>query len=185
IALDLAAQNDPRIYLLDGDRLTAKLPVQTQQKAKPFRQNTPVVHQGARSHIGVEPDIVFSLHLKTKNRQAFFLVEIDRGTMPVERSNLRQTSILRKLLAYQTIWQSKLHQQQLGWHSFRVLFVTSSRERADNMITAANKHALTKGSPIFLFTDKQSLYAHDNLLAHEWLDCHGNRQRLLPPDIHR
>ncbi len=185
IALDLAARSDPRIDLLDSDRLTAKLPVQTKQKAKPFRLNTPVVHQGARSHIGVEPDIMFSLHLKTQNRQAFFLVEIDRGTMPVERSNLRQTSILRKLLAYQTIWQSKLHQKQLGWHSFRVLFVTTSRERAENMVIATDKHTPAKGSPIFMFTDKQSLYSHDNLLAHEWLDCHGNRQRLLPPDIHR
>ncbi len=98
--------------------------------------------------------------------------------------NLRQTSILRKLLAYQTIWQSKPHQQQLGWHSFRVLFVTTSRERAENMVIAANKQTPAKGSPIFLFTDKQSLYSHDNLLAHEWFDCHGNRQRLLPPDIH-
>jgi hypothetical protein len=100
--------------------------------------------------------------------------------MPVERTHLRQTSILRKLLAYQTIWQSKQHHQHFGWGNFRVLFVTTRAERAQNMAKAANNYPLTKASPIFLFTDKYGLYGQSDLFAHEWLNCFGKHQKLLP-----
>ena len=105
----------------------------------------PVIHQGGRVAVGIEPDYAFSLYLPKVRRRAFFLVEIDRGTMPVERYDLKQTSILRKLLAYQTMWKSKRHTQHFDWRNFRVLFVTTSQERVDNMIAAMNAHGQTKG----------------------------------------
>ena len=37
------------------------------------------------------------------------LVEIDQGSMPVERAKLHQTSILRKLLAYHQGFKQKQH----------------------------------------------------------------------------
>jgi len=180
VALNLATRVDANIGLIDVDELVDNLPVKTHKNPKPYRLHTPITHQGARISVGVEPDYVFSLRLEKENQQAFFMVEIDRGTMPVERSNMHQTSILRKLLAYQAIWQSKIHQQQLCWHSFRVLFVTTSAERVTTMIKAVNKNVLTKGSPIFLFTDKHSLYEHDDMLAHEWLDSNNSLLSLLP-----
>ena len=108
------------------------------------------------------------------------MVEVDRGTMPVERFDLRQTSILRKLLAYQTLWKSKMHQQHFGWKNFRVLFVTTSLERAENMIASLNSYGQTQNSPLFLFADKHSLYSDDDMLSQSWLDSYGNGQKLLP-----
>ena len=154
IALNLTIRDNENIDLIDSNELKINLPVKTQQKPKPYRLHTPVIHQGSRISVGVEPDYILSLRLKNEKQLAFFMVEIDRGTMPIERSNVRQISILRKLLAYQAIWQSKIHQQQLGWHSFRVLFIAASAERVANMVKTVNKNVLTKGSPVFLFTIK-------------------------------
>lgn len=180
VAMRLAVRNHDNVDLIDGTTLVSSLPPKTGSQAKPYRLNIPVPHQGGRTAIGVEPDYVFSLSLTKEKRQAFFMVEVDRGTMPVARRDLRQTSILRKLLAYQALWQSKQHQQHFGWCNFRVLFVTTSAERVENMISAANKNPATKGSPLFLFTDKHSLYAHGDVLTHEWSDSHGSSQALLP-----
>jgi hypothetical protein len=52
-----------------------------------------------------------------------FFLEADRGTMPVVRSGLTQTSFYRKLIAYEATWTQKIHQRHLGIHRFRVLTV--------------------------------------------------------------
>jgi len=180
------------IDLTEGDELIAKLPEEIRALKKPYRLNVPVIHGGTRIPIGVEPDYAFSLNLAKAKRRAFFLVEIDRGTMPVERFDLKQTSILRKLLAYQTLWNAKLHKNHFGWRNFRVLFMTTNSERVENMISSMNADALTKGSPLFLFADKSSdrsvdksadkpaFYEKGGLLATPFLDGYGNEQFLLP-----
>lgn len=180
VALESAANQSKHLELLSGDDQIAALPPETATLAKPFRVNVPVINQKGRQLVGVEPDYAFSLKLTKHNRRAHFLVEVDRGTMPVERFDLKQTSILRKLLAYQTLWKSKIHEHHFGWKNFRVLFVTTCDERAANMIAATEGHILTRGSPLFLYADKHALYCHDNLLSHDWHDSYGNPQRLVP-----
>jgi hypothetical protein len=64
------------------------------------------------------------------------MVEIDRGTMPISRSDLRQTSIERKMLAYLTAHANKQHESQFGWKAFRVLTVTTDHQRMHSMIEA-------------------------------------------------
>jgi len=154
-------------------------PTTTQALKKPYRLNVPVTHQSARIDIGIEPNYAFALYLPKVKRRAFFLVEIDRSTMPVARRDLRQSSILRKLLAYQAMWKSKRHSQHFGWRNFRVLFVTTNPERVENMISCANDHALTKGSALFLFVDKEALYEGDEL-SHNWIDARSVSLQLLP-----
>ena len=129
--------------------------------------------------VGVEPDYPFALSLPKTKRRAFFLAEVDRGTMPVERHDLKYSSILRKLLAYQHLWKSKAHSAHFGSRNFRVLIVTTSAERVENMRACVNAHSLLKGSPLFLFADKDNLFAGD-ILAADWQDGAGNRHRLLP-----
>lgn len=100
--------------------------------------------------------------------------------MPVMRRDLKQSSILRKLLAYQTMWKMKRHTEHFGWKNFRVLFVTTSAERVENMIEAVKSQAITLSSPLFLFTDKQKLYGDGGLIGKQWLDADSQLQQLLP-----
>src|SRR3954468_24346224 len=80
----------------------------------------------------IVPDIVFGLELTDGSRRNF-MVEIDRGTMPVRRSDPDQTSIERKMRVYLTAHAAKLHKEQFGWANFRVLFVTTNQDRVETM----------------------------------------------------
>ena len=144
------------IQLVDGDDLLATLPPETRALQKPYRLSVPVIYRSMRHEVGVEPDYAFSLVRPRERRRAFFLVEIDRGTMPVERHDLKQTSILRKLLAYQTLWKAKRHETHFGWRNFRVLIVTTSPERIANIQAVMAGHATLKESVLFLFGDATS-----------------------------
>ena len=85
------------------------------------------------------PDFAFGLKLADGSRR-FFLVEIDRGTMPVVRSDtFRQTSFEEKMRAYLTAHAAKQHERQFGWNTFRVLTVTTDDRRARTMMEALRR----------------------------------------------
>ena len=179
VDLTVAVAANPDIALCEGPELLARLPATTRQAPRPYRLSVPVVFQSARQTIGIEPDYVFSLGFPARGRRAYFLVEIDRGTMPVERSDILQSSMLRKFLAYGAVWRSKRHTEAFGWRNFRVLVVTNTAERVQNMREVLMRHAGGNSSPLFWFADKQELAA-DKLLAHDWIDGQGNARQLLP-----
>ena len=179
VELQTAVAGRDDVELIENVELVDGFPAATQALKKPYRLIVPVIHQSAPIDIGIEPDYAFALYLPKVKRRAYFLVEIDQGTMPVTRRDLRQSSILRELLAYQAMWKLKRHSQHFGWRNFRVLFVTTSKERTENMIACANNHTLTKGSPLFLFTDKAELYGGD-VLTFNWVDARSAAQQLLP-----
>lgn len=107
---------------------------------------------------GVVPDRVFALEYADANSQtqrAYYFLEADRGTMPVVRTNLVQTSFHRKLLAYEATWTQKIHQRKLGIHRFRVLTVTTSEARVKSLIDACSR--LHRGHGLFLFADRAVL----------------------------
>ena len=180
VAMQIAIAGRADVDLIDGYELMDDFPAEILARNKPYRLSVSVIHQNVRLDIGLEADYAFSLYLPKVRRKAFFMVEVDRGTMPVARRDLKQSSILRKLLAYQTMWKMKLHQKHFGWGNFRVLFVTESTERVENMIEATNSLSQTSHSPLFLFADKSSLYGLEDALDYQWRDTSGSRQFLLP-----
>jgi hypothetical protein len=120
--------------------------------------------------IGVTPDHVFALGRDGARR--YYMVEIDRGTMPIQRETLQQTSVLRKLLAYEAGRRDKLHERLLGWKSFRVLILANTPARARNIHAAIAQSPTLKLSPLFLVSDLTA--AQDpNIFEHQWLDAEG------------
>lgn len=108
--------------------------------------------------LGVVPDRVFALEYADKAgqvRRAYFFLEADRGTMPVIRKGLAQTSFFRKLLAYEATWANKVHQRHLGIHSFRVLTITIIPGRVQSLLQACSQ--LKRGHGLFLFADASVL----------------------------
>jgi hypothetical protein len=94
------------------------------------------------------PDQLFGLEYPTGYR--FFAVEADRGMEPIEPTNLKANSILRKLLSYDYILRRGDYRKQLAIPQLFVLFVTTSEARASNMVKLAEK--LFKRSNFMLFT---------------------------------
>ncbi len=139
-----------------------------------------VSHQGARHEIGLVPDIAFAIDLKN-GAPRNFVVEIDRGTMPIRRTDFSQTSIERKLRSYLSAYVSRLFERKFGWKFFRVLFVTSDDNRVRSMIEALRsiQPPGAAGSSLFLFASRDTLRAADPLTAN-WRGVDGQLRRLLP-----
>lgn len=117
--------------------------------------------------LGVVPDRVFALEYKNhsgKFERSYYFLEADRGTMPVVRKGLNQTSFYRKLLAYEATWTNKVHLRYLGIHRFRVLTVTTSAKRVESIMAACSQ--LKRGHGLFLFADTSVL--EKDLLSSVW-----------------
>jgi len=137
------------VRLLYEDELD--LPVEKQ----PFQWRVKI--QGGMN-LGVIPDAVFALEYPDQTGQiqrAYFFLEADRGTMPVVRKQLTQTSFRRKLLAYEATWANKVHQRHLGIQHFRVLTVTTIAARVQSLLQACSQ--LKRGHGLFLFADTSAL----------------------------
>ena len=101
-----------------------------------------------------------------------YIVECDRGTMPVARASLHQTSVLKKLLAYETARMQGLSGRQWGWRAFRVLIITNSAQRAGRIRETIAGHPKLAASPLFLIADQAALAGRD-ILTFPWPTAHG------------
>jgi hypothetical protein len=156
VSLELACRQHG-IRLLHEDELNVPVEAPLQWRVK-LRDGT---------KLGVVPDRVFALEYTDQNGQVqriYYFLEADRGTMPVVRQKLSQTSFYRKLLAYEATWANKIHQRHLGIHRFRVLTVTTSAPRVKSLLDACAR--LQRGHGLFLFADDSVL--QKDLLSTVW-----------------
>lgn len=171
VALELACRRSGRVrFYMDED-----LPIS--EKAR-FRWK---VTLDGHVRLGVVPDRVFALETIRADGScdwAYFFLEADRGTMPVTRWNLSQTSFARKLLAYEATWSQGIHQKRFGFHRFRVLTVTASPARVESLVQACSQ--LKRGHGLFLFADKTVLEHPDILFSPVWQNGRGELTSLLP-----
>ena len=104
------------------------------------------------------------------------------GNVPITRSHFDQTSFLRKLLAYETTWTQNLHRTRFHWQRFRVLTVTTTRERVQGMIEACR--SLKHGYGLFLFLDAKTLMEQADFFALRWRTAReGDASELLDSTI--
>jgi hypothetical protein len=145
VSLELACRKRGDVRLLYEDQL--------EQQSFQWR-----VKIAGGIELGVVPDRVFALEFTNPGGQterAYFFLEADRGTMPVVRKGLAQTSFYRKLLAYEATWINKIHQRHLRIPRFRVLTVTTSAARVTSLLQACSQ--LKRGHGLFLFADQSVL----------------------------
>jgi hypothetical protein len=83
---------------------------------------------------------------------SYFMLKIDRGTMPVVRRGKDRTRFARKIELYLDIWKGKVHTAQFGFQAMRVLTVTPSRTRVETMVEATHDLTNGKGSGLFLLS---------------------------------
>lgn len=176
VTAELACRARSGLQLRMNDEL--KLPDSPTRRIDPFRWR---VRLPGERDVGLIPDRVFAFESgnpsDTSSAQHFFL-EADRGTMPVTRSGIGQTSFYRKLLSYEATWSQNLHRSRFGWKRFRVLTVTTSKERVESMLSACRQ--LARGHGLFLFTDIATLRTHEDFLTLPWRTCRGEASvRLL------
>jgi hypothetical protein len=164
VAIELACRETGRVRLLTGDEI--KLPAETRRLSQPFRWR---VNISNRLKLGIIPDRAFALEYPDRNgvlNRAFFFLEADRGTMPVKRRSLTQTSFYRKLLAYEATWSQGIHRKRFDFHRFRVLTVTKSAARVQSLVEACSQ--LKHGHGLFLFVDWASVKKPVDIFSPIW-----------------
>ncbi len=175
VALAAACRPRPDIRIIWPEELLQSAPEQTQQYPNPWRWRVSVQFKGQIVEIGVVPDYVFALVLPDGRRRPF-VVECDRGTMPIERVSLTQTSMLRKFIAYKATRAQAIHRSRFGWGDFRVLISATSSERNKNMRELIKR---TWGClPLFLFGGTAS-FTEPDFLDRPWQSADGKSISLI------
>jgi Replication-relaxation len=117
VGLQCAARARGDVQLIHPDEMPATFPDQRVAARNPFTLRVTLSHRGVMHEIGLVPDLAFGLMLPDGSRRQF-MVEIDRGTMPMVRSDtFRQTSFEEKMRAYLTAHAARQHERQFGWRT--------------------------------------------------------------------
>lgn len=117
-------------------------------------------------YLVVTPDAFFgiltpnglSTEASAKAGKAYFFLEVDLGT----ESNQR---FRKKIIAYRQYWKTGKYQEKYGFKSFRVLTITTSEKRLNNLVATA-KDCGAKG--MFIFTT-QDLTKPNKIFDNIWL----------------
>jgi hypothetical protein len=139
------------------------------------------VLMGKRETFSVVPDGLFGLAFPN-GTAAYFVLEVDRGTIPITRTDSQGTLAWRKNIAYKLAtyyegWKASRHEKQFGIKQVRVAMVTTSPERVRNMTAIVDDITESRGSNFFLFVDQARLGVGDALDA-EWMSGKGAATRL-------
>jgi len=128
------------------------------------------------------PDGLCTLRFKDRPEGrsiASFFLEADRSTMSRPR-------FIKKILAYEKYYLQARHQQDYGLPEFRVLTITISPQRRDNLretaLAYANLHGKSKRR--YLFACERDYDPHDpsTLLGNIWYDLKDDTPRSILPE---
>jgi len=173
LAFERASKTRSSTDIMYLDTILKRAPEATRRSRKPYGWRIRVPFNGTSQRVGVIPDKIFGIRFSDKpagENSMYFFLEVDRGTMPATRTNLYQTSFLRKLLGYGETHRGQIHMKLYGIQSFRVLTVTTSFERIENLIDAYQGLVRELCPPsVFLFTDHTSILAND-ILSVPWIN---------------
>ena len=172
VALELACQARGEVRLIDEPELRSVV----RHTPKPFQWRVNAVNH---SKLSVMPDRVFALEFlnqKNERERVLFFLEADRGTMPVIRRTISQSSFYRKLLGYEATWAQSIQRTRFGFHRFRVMTVTTIHGRVQSLVDACSQ--LKSGKGLFLFSDRTVLEKPD-LFSSIWKSGHNGQSTNL------
>ena len=96
--------------------------------------------RGKKKYLVVAPDAFFGI--KNHKGRSYFFLEADLGTETLKRFQ-------EKTIAYKEYWKTGKYTQTYGFKNFRVLTITESRKRLENLMEATRK---VGGKNMFLFS---------------------------------
>jgi DNA-binding transcriptional ArsR family regulator len=175
VELEMAALARPNVRILERSEILEDAP--RTKSERQVRLEASIRLGGVLRRNAVMPDALFGLRFNDEE-ESYFMLEIDRGEMPVERyRNLNRTYFAKKMLTYYEANRQERHVHDLGIGNFRVATVTTTPERVDKMQAALRSITDGRGSSMFLFADETRLAA-SNPLDVEWVSGKGEFVRL-------
>ncbi len=168
----------PSIRVIPSADLLALRPPGSPAGASPWTWRAKVpAPDGTWHDTKTKPDVVCGLDFTSRRLRYYYFVEADNGTMPILRTDAKNTSIGRKLLAYLTGHRAQQH-NQFGFGNLRFVFVARSTQRLSNMRAALL--ALAGDAPVamFVFVEHDRLRQAPHLMAAPFVNAHGHRVSL-------
>lgn len=176
-SLEVACRTRGDVELIPEDQVLTLAPDATRMAREPLRFAVDKTVMGRRQQFSVVPDGLFGLRF-SDDSASYFMLEVDRGTIPImrsegKRSSAWQKSITYKLATYWEGWKADRHVEQFGLKQMRVVMLTSSEERMKHMLSVVDELTQGRGSAFFLFGHAGQLGSADPLSI-EWTN--GRRQ---------
>jgi hypothetical protein len=151
VRLELACRSRTDVELIERKDIVEN--ASKTQRDRRVRLMAKVRIEGAHQLLSVDPDELFGLRFGGAEKDSYFMFERDRGEMPVHRRKSKdQTYYAKKLLTYHEANRTGEHVQELGIPNFRVLTVTTTPERVEQMVEAQKEitgGARVKHVPIY------------------------------------
>lgn len=195
IALEESVKQHADVTLQHDRDMAGTIPRDFQKyPGRSFSMTVPIIQDGERIELAVDPDAAFKLDLTNERKRAHYLVEVDLDTMPVMRwkratdpktgkttkvPSLRGTSMMRKFVAYERAREIGLHKTLFDWALFKVIVLTTSTAHLKTMQDAIATMNNGKGSNLFLLGVTKDACAGD-ILRYPFLTANGNTETLLP-----
>lgn len=175
VALEVAATGRNDLRILERAEILEDAP--RTKRERQVRLEASIRLGGVLKRNAVMPDALFGLRFADEE-ESYFMLEIDRGEMPIDRyKNVQRTYFAKKMLTYYEANRQQRHLHDLGIENFRVLTVTTTPGRVDKMLDALRVITDGRGSNIFLFADEAKLAAGHPLNV-EWVSGKGELVRL-------
>jgi hypothetical protein len=182
VGLELACRGHSGVNLLREHEIIQAAPEITRRAREPLRWRVERIERGRREITTVVPDGLFALTFPD-DTAAYFLLEVDRGTIPIYRTDTEGTAAWRKNIRYKLAtyydgWKAGRHFDQFGVKQVRVITITSSAKRVENMLAVIDEITEGRGSNFFLFADRTQLEMN-NVLDALWTSGKGEMVRLV------
>jgi hypothetical protein len=164
-SIELGVRQNQNLRFISWQEIIAKAPESTRKLDNPFAIPVSISHTFSRiasvqrADIKVVPDGLFGLEYASDGQKMyrFFALEADRNTLPVIRSDLHQTSYLRKILAYRQISVQSIHKSHFGLPNLLVLTVTTNQPHMANIMSLVGELAHEGKAKLFLFKTMSSV----------------------------
>ena len=186
-ALEVAVRSLDDVELLRAPDVIALSAEATRKARQPLKWEAKIPDDGRMVPASIIADDLFALRF-VDDTESYFLVEIDRGHMPVRRhENLEEvvggkrrlrTHYMHKLATYWHGWRQGRHVEQFGVKQLRVLTITTSARRIETMLEALHDVTGGKGSELFLFIEDDVLRATNPFDA-IWVTGKGRGCRIV------
>ena len=143
-SIELAVRADGRLRFIAWPEILARAPEAVRASATPFRLPLP-------SGGYLVPDGIFGIEYRGGEAKTyrFFALEADRGTMPITRSNPKQTSYLGKLASYGEVIGRQVHKTHWGIPNLLMLTLMNNGARMKEVVERLEGRA--GGNAAFLF----------------------------------
>ncbi len=164
-SIELGVRQNQNLRFISWQEIITKAPESTRRLDNPFAIPVSISHtfsrtgSAQRADIKVVPDGLFGLEYACDGQKMyrFFALEADRNTLPVIRSDLHQTSYLRKILAYRQISVQNIYKSHLGLPNLLVLTVTTNQTHMANIMSLVGELAHEGKAKLFLFKTMSSV----------------------------